>query len=155
MTAVLSMLVNNCTTALLSYWMIVQTWHFVGGRANLFSICWLLLTGLVSLLCVHATLATCLCETSTPCALWGVMCPWFICWFRRYMYRLLVYLVSPTFLFTYFHLLTYFHTYLFPLRIGPVHSRPEVVRVNQTWPQVVSVYFEFFVFLMHGYFALW
>ena len=50
-----------------------------------------------------------------PCWLQGVLCPWFICWFWHYTYRLLVYIIcfpiSP-FFFT-FSLLIYSLTYHF------------------------------------------
>jgi len=36
----------------------------------------------------------------TPCGLRGVVWPWFICWFRRYIYRLLAYIFCfPTYVF--------------------------------------------------------
>ena len=56
-----------------------------------------------------------------PCGIWGVMRCWLLCWFRRYIYCLLVYLASPIyFVFLYLFFLIYLLPYLpFPLTIGP------------------------------------
>jgi len=55
-------------------------------------------------------------NSGAPYGLRGIIRSWFICWFQRYMYCLLVYLASSTYFL--FSLLTYLFPYIpFPLRI--------------------------------------
>jgi len=78
---------------------------------------------------------------AAPCGLRCIMHPWFICWFQRCLYCLLVYMVCfPTsFFFTFF---PYLHPYLpFPLRIDPICFQ---ARCRKRWLNLASVFWIYF-----------
>jgi len=52
---------------------------------------------------------------TAPCGIWGVMCPWFICWFWRHIYIVCLFTWLPplTSFFIYLFFLIYLLRYLF------------------------------------------
>jgi len=67
-----------------------------------------------------------------PCRLWGIMCPWFICWFWHYIY---------VWLFTSFASLLILFSSLFSLLWPPC-----VADVASYFCLVISIYFFFYLF---------
>jgi len=78
---------------------------------------------------------TCTLYPHASCGFQGIMPSWFSCWFWCCVHYILVCLASPltSFFFMHFSLLIYFLTYLYLGEYARSISRPEVVRVDQTW----------------------
>jgi len=93
-------------------------------------------------------------DASAPCGLWGVMGPWFICWFRCCVYHLPVYIVCfPLIPFPYHFFLTYLLPYLSsPLRIDPLFFQ---ARGHKMWRNLFfSIFGLFYVCVSDARFFL-